>query len=182
MRMSGGTYLGIVTHFVFWFWDEMARSSSSNAPDFFNFFTKLFTAFSHHLSSASLPFFQPNKRFTTGGVNDGSITFITQLSTAHISLLFRDTCKDCLETRVNFTWNYCYSTAILFFDSPRLITAVCGQISGNTRTSLFFGDTRFSSFVSHMQNCVSRCLPLTHASLKIIAHRRRMVWAAGVLI
>ena len=71
------TYLGIVTHFVLWFCEEMARSSSSKAPDFFNFLTKLFTAFSHHLSSASVPFFHPNKRFTTGGVNDGSIPLIT---------------------------------------------------------------------------------------------------------
>lgn len=71
------THLGIVTHFVLWFCDEIALSSSSKAPDFFNFFTKLFTAFSHHLSSASVPFFHPNNRFTTGGVNDGSIPLIT---------------------------------------------------------------------------------------------------------
>jgi hypothetical protein len=71
------TYLGIVTHFVLWFCDEMALSNSSKAPDFFSFFTKLFTAFSHHLSSASVPFFHPNNRLTTGGVNDGNIPLIT---------------------------------------------------------------------------------------------------------
>lgn len=59
----------------------IAFSSSSSWPVFFNFFTKLFTAFSHHFSSwpfCSPPpappgplvdFFQPNNLFTTGGVN-----------------------------------------------------------------------------------------------------------------
>lgn len=65
-------YLGIVTHLVLGFCDEMARSSSSSAPDFLNFFTKLLTAFSLHLPSASEHFLQPKRRFTTGGVN-GSI-------------------------------------------------------------------------------------------------------------
>lgn len=62
----------MVTHLVLLFWVEIAFSSSSRAPDFFNFLTKLLTAFSDHLSSAmdepSGHFFQPNRRFTTGGV------------------------------------------------------------------------------------------------------------------
>lgn len=59
----------------------MALSSSSRAPDFFNFLTRLLTAFSAHLSSccwaegSGCPVgdvvltFQPSSRFTTGGVN-----------------------------------------------------------------------------------------------------------------
>lgn len=49
----------------------MAFSSSSNCPVFFNFFTRLLTAFSHHFSSCpfSSPFFQPRSLFTIGGVN-----------------------------------------------------------------------------------------------------------------
>lgn len=75
-------YLGMVTHLVFKFCVVMAFSSSSSWPVFFSFFTKLFTAFSHHFSSwpfCSPPppappeplavFFQPSRRFTTGGVN-----------------------------------------------------------------------------------------------------------------
>lgn len=75
------SYLGIVTHLVLPFCVVIAFSSSSSWPVFFNFFTKLFTAFSHHFSScpfcSPLPappgtlvdFFQPKSRFTTGGVN-----------------------------------------------------------------------------------------------------------------
>lgn len=74
-------YLGMVTHFVLQFCVVMAFSSSSSWPVFFSFFTKLFTAFSHHFSSCpfcSAPpappgllvdFFQPKSLFTTGGVN-----------------------------------------------------------------------------------------------------------------
>lgn len=59
----------------------IAFSSSSSWPVFFSFFTRLFTAFSHHFSSwpfCSPPpaplgplvdFFQPKSLFTTGGVN-----------------------------------------------------------------------------------------------------------------
>lgn len=74
-------YLGIVTHLVLQFCVVIAFSSSSSWPVFFSFFTKLFTAFSHHFSSwpfCSPPpappgplvdFFQPSSLFTTGGVN-----------------------------------------------------------------------------------------------------------------
>lgn len=59
----------------------IAFSSSSSWPVFFSFFTKLFTAFSHHFSSCPfcspppappgplVDFFQPSSLFTTGGVN-----------------------------------------------------------------------------------------------------------------
>uniref|UniRef100_A0A0L8GC60 Uncharacterized protein n=1 Tax=Octopus bimaculoides TaxID=37653 RepID=A0A0L8GC60_OCTBM len=48
-------------------------------PHFFSFLTRLFTAFSDHLSSFSdSPFFQPNKRFTIGGVN-GDNEFMSRL-------------------------------------------------------------------------------------------------------
>lgn len=59
----------------------MAFSSSSNRPVFFSFFTRLFTAFSHHFSSCPFcspppappdppaDFFHPRSLFTTGGVN-----------------------------------------------------------------------------------------------------------------
>lgn len=81
------SHLGIVTHFVLLFCVLMAFSSSSSCPVFFSFFTKLFTAFSHHFSSCPPPFcsptppipppappfpagvfFHPRRRFTTGGV------------------------------------------------------------------------------------------------------------------
>ena len=62
------TNLGIVMHFVCGSCVEMAFSSSSSPPVFLSFFTRLFTAFSDHLSSVS-SFFQPNKRLTIGGVN-----------------------------------------------------------------------------------------------------------------
>lgn len=75
------TYLGIVTHLVLQFCVVIAFSSSSSWAVFFNFFTRLFTAFSHHFSSwpfcSPLPaplwpvvvFFHPSSLFTTGGVN-----------------------------------------------------------------------------------------------------------------
>lgn len=50
----------------------MAFSSSSRPVDFFNFLTKLLTAFSLHLSSPSA-FFQPNNRLTIGGLKLDSI-------------------------------------------------------------------------------------------------------------
>lgn len=62
----------MVTHLVLQFCVVMARSSSSSAPDFFSFFTRLLTAFSHHLpstESSAEAFFQPSKRFTIGGLN-----------------------------------------------------------------------------------------------------------------
>lgn len=74
-------YLGMVTHLVLQFCVVMAFSSSSSWAVFFNFFTRLFTAFSHHFSSwpfcSPLPaplgpvvvFFHPSSLFTTGGVN-----------------------------------------------------------------------------------------------------------------
>ena len=65
-------YLGIVIHFVFKSWVVIAFSNSSTPPLFFNFFTRLLTAFSDHLSSFSMsPFFQPKRRLTIGGVNCG---------------------------------------------------------------------------------------------------------------
>lgn len=58
--------LGIVIQFEFSLCDESARSKSSITPfRFFNFFTKLSTAFSAHLSSSS-PCFHPNSFFTAG--------------------------------------------------------------------------------------------------------------------
>lgn len=68
-------------HFVWTFCVVMAFSNSSNCPVFFNFFTRLLTAFSHHFSSCPFcspppappgpldDFFQPSSLFTTGGVN-----------------------------------------------------------------------------------------------------------------
>lgn len=47
-------------------------SSASNAPFFFfNFFTRLSTAFSAHFSSSS-PCFHPSKRFTAGEVKENN--------------------------------------------------------------------------------------------------------------
>lgn len=74
-------YLGMVTHLVLQFCVVIAFSSSSSCPVLFNFFTRLFTAFSHHFSSCPfcspppappwplVDFFQPSSLFTTGGVN-----------------------------------------------------------------------------------------------------------------
>lgn len=76
LQKSTDKYLGIVTHLVLGFCVEIALSSSSRAPVRFSFLTRLFTAFSHHLSSAadpSEPFFQPSSRFTTGGLLKGNI-------------------------------------------------------------------------------------------------------------
>lgn len=69
------TYLGIVMHLVLQFCVVMAFSSSSRPADFFNFLTKLLTAFSLHLSSLSA-FFQPSNRLTIGGLKLGSIEVI----------------------------------------------------------------------------------------------------------
>lgn len=71
------TYLGIGIHLVFWSWEVMAFSNSSNPFVFLSFLTKLLTAFSLHLSSPS-PFFQPKRRLTIGGVK-GSIDVIATL-------------------------------------------------------------------------------------------------------
>lgn len=73
----GSIYLGTVIHLVYGFCVEIAFSNSSNALDFFNFFTKLLTAFSDHLPSideSSFPFFHANKRLTIGGVNGNMLT------------------------------------------------------------------------------------------------------------
>lgn len=69
-QRSNCRYLGIVMHFVLIFWVVMAFSSSSSCPVFFSFFTRLFTAFSHHFSSWPFcsPFFQPRSLLTMGGV------------------------------------------------------------------------------------------------------------------
>ena len=79
--MCWAVYLGMVTHLVLQFCVVIAFSSSSSWPVLFNFFTKLFTAFSHHFSSCPfcspppappwplVDFFQPSSLFTTGGVN-----------------------------------------------------------------------------------------------------------------
>jgi len=57
-------------HFVLGSLVIIAFSSSSKPPLFFNFLTRLLTAFSDHFSSLSAsPFFQPNNFFTMGGVN-----------------------------------------------------------------------------------------------------------------
>lgn len=63
-------YLGMVMHLVLMFCVVIAFSSSSSWPVFFSFFTRLFTAFSHHFSSCPFcsPFFQPRSRLTMGGV------------------------------------------------------------------------------------------------------------------
>lgn len=64
-----------MTHLVYGFCVDIAFSNSSSALDFFNFFTKLLTAFSDHFPSideSSFPFFHANNRFTIGGVK-GSI-------------------------------------------------------------------------------------------------------------
>lgn len=81
LNSSLAVYLGMVTHLVLQFCVVIAFSSSSSWPVFFSFFTKLFTAFSHHFSSCPfcspppappgplVDFFQPSSLFTTGGVN-----------------------------------------------------------------------------------------------------------------
>lgn len=82
-------YLGMVIHLVLASCVVMAFSNSSRPPHFFSFFTRLFTAFSDHLSSLSeSPFFQPNRRFTIGGVN-GDREFISlSLSRTHTHFAF----------------------------------------------------------------------------------------------
>ena len=58
----------MVTHLEGCPGQERARSNSSNAPFvFFNFLTRVSTAFSAHRSSSS-PCFQPSSRFTAGDV------------------------------------------------------------------------------------------------------------------
>ena len=77
IRQESATHLGIVMHLVFGSWVEIAFSSSSSPPPFLSFFTKLFTAFSVHLSSLSLSdFFQPSNRLTTGGGGNGNMDVI----------------------------------------------------------------------------------------------------------
>lgn len=80
----------MVTQLVLGFCVEMALSSSSSAPVRFSFLTRLLTAFSHHLSSAaepSDPFFHPRRRFTNGGLLNGSIPLITLCTwDAHVSV------------------------------------------------------------------------------------------------
>lgn len=64
---------GIVTHFDGIPGADSARSRSSMAPfRFFNFLTKLSTAFSAHFSSSS-PCFQPSNFFTAGLVNENKL-------------------------------------------------------------------------------------------------------------
>lgn len=77
-------------HLVLIFWVVMAFSNSSSCPVFFNFFTRLFTAFSHHFSSCPFcsPFFQPRSLFTIGGVK-GSIDIFSKSTTALNIFLFR---------------------------------------------------------------------------------------------
>lgn len=74
-QMIESYYLGIVMHLVLQLWVVMAFSSSSRPVDFFNFLTRLLTAFSLHLSSPSA-FFQPSSRLTIGGLKLGSIEVI----------------------------------------------------------------------------------------------------------
>lgn len=80
------TYLGIVTHFVFGSWVVIAFSSSSKPLFFFNFFTKLLTAFSQYLSSPS-PFFHPSSFLTMGGVKGNREVIIGILLVRHGMLL-----------------------------------------------------------------------------------------------
>lgn len=77
-------------HLVLIFWVVMAFSNSSSCPVFFNFFTRLFTAFSHHFSSCPFcsPFFQPRSLFTIGGVK-GSIDIFSKSTTALNIFLIR---------------------------------------------------------------------------------------------
>lgn len=80
-----------MTHLVYGFCVDIAFSNSSSALDFFNFFTKLLTAFSDHLPSideSSFPFFHANKRFTIGGVN-GSIFETNNFTTFPFSSNFK---------------------------------------------------------------------------------------------
>lgn len=81
------THLGIVMHFVLGSWVDRAFVNSSNPPVFFSFLTRLFTAFSDHLSSLSCsPFFHANKRLTIGGVK-GEIEVIFAQHTPHTTEL-----------------------------------------------------------------------------------------------
>ena len=75
-------YLGIVIHLVWAFCSLIDFSNSSIPPLFFNFFTKLFTAFSLHLSSPS-PFFHPNKRLTTGDANGKIEVILCKMTVNH---------------------------------------------------------------------------------------------------
>lgn len=67
-------------HFVLMLCVVIAFSSSSNCPVFFSFFTRLFTAFSHHFSSWPFcsPFFQPKSLLTMGGVK-GKIDILSSV-------------------------------------------------------------------------------------------------------
>lgn len=112
---------------VLWFCEDMARSSSSSAPVFFSFLTRLFTAFSHHLSSVSEPFLHPSRRLTTGGVN---IPLITERHKYEPSIgrLVRRCRVSAIYAKKNMQ-SYCFSTAILFFDKRMLIVSSCGAIN-----------------------------------------------------
>lgn len=75
-------YLGIVMHLVDVSCVLIAFFSSSSPPVFFNFFTKLFTAFSDHLSTSELsPFFHPSKVFTIGGVKGDRVVILFLVKT-----------------------------------------------------------------------------------------------------
>lgn len=75
-------YLGIVMHLVDVSCVLIAFFSSSSPPVFFNFFTKLFTAFSDHLSTSELsPFFHPSKVFTIGGVKGERVVILFLVKT-----------------------------------------------------------------------------------------------------
>lgn len=130
------TYLGMVTHLVLWFWEEMALSSSSNAPDFFSFFTRLLTAFSHHLSSASeVPFFQPSKRLTTGGVNDESITFNPPIGVQNIKFHIRSCAH---YNHLNYPATYCIFTFLFFLHRRVFFTENYHKNKPSFRVDVYF--------------------------------------------
>ena len=75
------SYLGIVMHFVLESCCVTAFSSSSRPPVLFSFLTKLFTAFSDHLSSLSAsPFFKLRSLFTIGGVKGEKVVMVAPQS------------------------------------------------------------------------------------------------------
>lgn len=89
---------GIVTHFDGCPGHDRALSNSSMAPlRFFNFFTKLSTAFSAHFSSSS-PCFQPSNFLTAGLVKEN------RLLRLDIVLLLDDSTSSVSIVAVKYNW------------------------------------------------------------------------------
>ena len=111
-------YLGIVMHLVDVSCVLIAFFSSSSPPVFFNFFTKLFTAFSDHLSTSELsPFFHPSKVFTIGGVKGERVVILflvkTHFSTTVTQILAISThCLLFLHSRVVYLFFSPYANVI----------------------------------------------------------------------